>query len=59
MSCRIAEGFIADRSVRVNERIRTREIRVIGDDGAQLGVMPPWEALKTAREQGLDLVEIS
>ncbi|MGH9816295.1 MAG: translation initiation factor IF-3 [Candidatus Acidiferrales bacterium] len=43
----------------MNERIRTREIRVIGDDGAQLGVMPPWEALKTAREQGLDLVEIS
>ncbi|MGH9794202.1 MAG: translation initiation factor IF-3, partial [Candidatus Acidiferrales bacterium] len=43
----------------MNERIRAREIRVIGDDGSQLGVMPPWEALKTAREQGLDLVEIS
>jgi translation initiation factor IF-3 len=43
----------------VNERIRVREVRVIDDDGKQLGVMPPWEALKIAREKGLDLVEIS
>jgi len=43
----------------VNERIRVREVRVIDDEGKQLGVMPPWEALKIAREKGLDLVEIS
>ncbi|MBI4459482.1 MAG: translation initiation factor IF-3 [Acidobacteria bacterium] len=43
----------------MNERIRVREIRVIGDDGSQLGVMTPQEALKVAREQNLDLVEIS
>jgi len=43
----------------VNERIRAREVRVIDEEGNQLGVMPPFEALKTAREMGLDLVEIS
>ena len=36
-----------------------REIRVIGDDGQQLGIMPPPQALALAREKGLDLVEIS
>src|SRR5436309_805245 len=50
---------IADRSVRVNERIRAREVRVVDDDGNQLGIMPPYEALKVARERGLDLVEVS
>lgn len=34
-------------------------MRVIDDEGKQLGVMPPWEAMKIAREKGLDLVEIS
>jgi translation initiation factor IF-3 len=43
----------------MNERIRAREIRVIDDNGTQLGIMPPMEALKVAREQNLDLVEIS
>ena len=60
-------GVIADRNfrqpqndrTRVNERIRAREVRVIDEDGGQLGVMQPFEALKMARERGLDLVEIS
>ena len=58
-------GFIAERSfrqadrIRVNDRIRAREIRVVDEDGGQLGVMPPFEAIKLAREKGLDLVEIS
>lgn len=43
----------------MNDRIRAREIRVIDEEGAQLGVMQPFEALKLARERGLDLVEIS
>jgi translation initiation factor IF-3 len=43
----------------VNERIRAREIRVIDEEGNQLGVMQPFEALRKAREMGLDLVEIS
>ena len=58
-------GFIAERNfrqadrTRINERIRAREVRVIDEDGAQLGVMQPFEALRVARERGLDLVEIS
>ena len=43
----------------MNERIRAREIRVIDADGNQLGVMAPFDAVKRAREQNLDLVEIS
>jgi translation initiation factor IF-3 len=43
----------------VNERIRAKEIRVIDGEGKQLGIMPPFEALKIARGQGLDLVEVA
>ena len=43
----------------MNDRIRAREIRVIDAEGNQLGVMPPHEALRKAREQNYDLVEIS
>ncbi len=52
-------SFIANKFVRINERIRAKEIRVIDEEGKQLGVMPPYEALKVAREKGLDLVEVS
>lgn len=52
-------SFIANRSVRINERIRAKEIRVIDEEGKQLGIMAPFEALKVAREMGLDLVEVS
>jgi translation initiation factor IF-3 len=45
--------------LRINHRIRVPEIRVILDEGDQLGVMPTHEALKLAEEKGLDLVEIS
>lgn len=53
------EDRIDKRFIRTNERIRVREIRVIDDQGEQLGIMPPFEALKIARERGLDLVEVS
>jgi translation initiation factor IF-3 len=43
----------------MNERIRAREIRVIGADGEQLGIMTPQDATRKAREQNFDLVEIS
>jgi translation initiation factor IF-3 len=52
-------SFIYDKSIRTNERIRVPQIRVIDDQGSQLGIMPPFEALKIARERSLDLVEIS
>ena len=44
---------------RTNERIRVREIRVIDDEGQQLGIMTPQQAMVIAREKGFDLVEIS
>ncbi|MCY1074767.1 translation initiation factor IF-3 [Archangium lansingense] len=47
------------RDQRTNRRIRAREVRVVGSDGSQLGVMPLEAALSLARDQGLDLVEIS
>src|SRR5437868_3247472 len=49
----------AQDSYRVNNRIRVPEVRVIGDDGGQLGIMQTYEALKVAEEKGLDLVEVS
>jgi translation initiation factor IF-3 len=58
-SVRRTEDGIDKRFIRMNERIRAREIRVIGDEGEQIGIMPPFEALKMAREKNLDLVEIS
>ena len=53
------EACIDKRFIRMNERIRAREVRVIDDESGQLGIMPPFEAVKKARERGLDLVEIS
>jgi translation initiation factor IF-3 len=53
------EDCIDKRFIRINDRIRAREIRVIDDEGNQVGVLPPYEALKMARERNLDLVEIS
>ena len=44
---------------RINERIRIPQIRVIGSEGEQLGVMAPDEALRLAREAALDLVEVA
>jgi translation initiation factor IF-3 len=51
---RAAKSFI-----RINDRIRAREVRVIDENGEQLGILQPFEALKIARERGLDLVEVS
>ncbi len=48
-----------EQGLRINHRIRVPEIRVILDEGDQLGVMPTHEALRLAEEKGLDLVEIS
>ena len=45
--------------MRVNGKIRAREVRVIGPEGNQLGVFPLNEALNLARQHGVDLVEIS
>lgn len=55
-----SKGFaISSKTQRINERIRAPELRVIGGDGKQLGVMTRNEALTMAREQNLDLVEVA
>lgn len=43
----------------INEQIRDKEVRVIGTDGEQLGIMSAKEALKLAEEAGVDLVKIA
>lgn len=39
--------------------IRVREVRVIDEEGQQLGILPTYEAMRLARERGLDLVEVA
>lgn len=43
----------------INEQIRDKEVRVVGADGEQLGIMPVKEAQKLADDAGLDLVKIA
>ncbi len=50
---------IAKLDHQLNEEIRDKELRVIGDDGTQLGIMSAEQANALAEEQGLDLVKIS
>ena len=50
---------IAKLDHQLNEEIRDKEIRLIGDTGEQLGIMSADEALRIAEERGLDLVKIS
>ncbi|MDR0294333.1 MAG: translation initiation factor IF-3 [Oscillospiraceae bacterium] len=50
---------MSSRDHQINEEIRDREIRLIGDDGAPLGIMPSRDALKIAAERELDLVKIA
>lgn len=52
-------GNERQRETRINERIRTREVRLIDENGEMLGVMPPMRALEIARDRDLDLVEVS
>jgi len=44
---------------RVNERIRVPQVRVIGDDGSQVGILATRDALALAQSKGLDLVEVA
>lgn len=45
--------------IRINNRIRVPEVRVVDDDGSMLGILSTQEALKRAQERGLDLVEVN
>jgi translation initiation factor IF-3 len=53
------ESFAIARPLRINDQIRIRQVRVIDDEGTQLGVMPTENALALARGKGLDLIEVS
>ena len=44
---------------RINERIRVPQVRLIDENGEQVGIVPTHEALRMARDRGLDLMEIS
>ena len=48
-----------DTGPRINEKIREPEVRVIGSDGEQLGVMTPEDAIEKAESEGYDLVEVA
>ena len=54
-----AGDHIAAPEVRINDRIRAREVFLVGAEGEQLGVRPLPEALAQSREQELDLVEVA
>ncbi len=47
------------RDLRINQMIRVPQVRVLDEDGSQLGVMPTQQALAMAQERGLDLVEVA
>ena len=47
------------RDLRINQMIRVPQVRVLDEDGSQLGVMPTHQALAMAQERGLDLVEVA
>ena len=47
------------RDLRINQMIRVPQVRVLDEDGSQLGVMPTHQAMAMAQERGLDLVEVA
>ncbi len=51
--------FISTKELQINEEIRDKEVRVITDDGEQLGMMSAKDALKEAEKRSLDLVKIA
>lgn len=48
-----------DKQYRINERIRVPEVRLIDENGIQVGVVPTRQALANAHERGLDLIEVA
>lgn len=51
--------FVVEKLHRVNDQIKNPEVRVIGENGENLGVMETARALSLAQEHGLDLIEVS
>ena len=55
----VGRGESIPREYRINQRIRVPEVRLVDDEGEQLGVMATNEAMKIADDRGLDLVEVA
>jgi translation initiation factor IF-3 len=53
------EEGISVRGQRINQQIRSPQVRLIDEDGKQLGILPISEALAAAQQRGLDLVEVA
>ena len=51
--------FIISKDLRINDEIRAREVRLVGEEGEQLGIMQVRDAQRLAAEKSLDLVEIA
>jgi len=51
--------FLISKDWRVNEEIRVKEVRLVSEDGEQLGIVPIKEALQIAIDKGVDLVEVA
>ncbi|MEK7868006.1 MAG: translation initiation factor IF-3, partial [Candidatus Omnitrophota bacterium] len=47
------------KDLRINQRIRVKEVRLIGPEGEQMGIINTQDALQKAEESGLDLVEVA
>jgi translation initiation factor IF-3 len=56
---RLKGGRLSVKDFRINELIKAREVRLIGKDGEQIGVVPIQKALELASEAGMDLAEIA
>jgi translation initiation factor IF-3 len=59
--CYFFEGEVQHiiKKLRVNEEIRAREVRLVGENGEQLGTLPLYQAREVAKSHGLDLVEVA
>jgi translation initiation factor IF-3 len=51
--------FLISKDWRINEEIRVKEVRLVSEDGEQLGIVPIGEALSMAEEKSVDLVEVA
>ena len=57
--CFVRRATIRDQKARINWRIRVPQVRLIDDQGEQVGIIPTAQALQMAEERGLDLVEVA
>ncbi|HET7432434.1 MAG TPA: translation initiation factor IF-3, partial [Nocardioides sp.] len=56
---RTTHGGHISTELRINDRIRVPEVRLVGPNGETVGIVPTGEALKLAQEADLDLVEVA